>query len=237
MLVRARKLRAAIEIFLTKEDVKWLRLDNTEWKQVEYLIDLTKPFCVFTTQIGRSRQPTVHQIFNVYNQLFTYLKEARNKLRWKKVPWMVSLRTGLRNAETKFSEYYRKTKFALGHLYAHAILLTPNKKDLIFRESDDWKDDNYTDKYWDSLRSRYMEVYDGLELPIRNSTVDRTIAKLNNFLQLLNFPPDKARISTQNKVTHYRDTGLIYSSLYSSPYTANTFLKAIINTIIWRNRS
>ena len=80
MLIRALKLRQAMNRYHDKHEAEYLGLLDVEWSQIEYIINLTKLFCVFTKMIGQSKQPNIHQVFEIYNKLFDHLDQSSRKI-------------------------------------------------------------------------------------------------------------------------------------------------------------
>lgn len=152
MLTRYRLLKSDLKTFLHNE-APYLQLKRAEWSQVEYLIDIVKPFCAFTQLIGATKTPTIHQVFKVYERLFNHLDDAKDRLQKKRVPWKVEMRDSIDEAWKKLSKYYQKTQTSLGGLYGKAILLDPKTKDEIFRSWDEATD--WTAHYWDLLRKDF----------------------------------------------------------------------------------
>ena len=80
MLIQAIRLRGPIDEYCKTEEAKVFALSADEWKQVEYLVDLMKPFNFFTHSMGMLRGPTVGHVYKVYDALFTYIKGSLAKL-------------------------------------------------------------------------------------------------------------------------------------------------------------
>jgi hypothetical protein len=128
MLRRARKLTLYINQTFQDPDTTNNKLEcltEAEWRQVDYLIELLQPFAKYTAAIGATNGPTVHQVLDVYNDLFDHLDEQEAKLVRKRVPWKVKMRIGLSEAKKKLSEYYSQTQGQIGHQYAIASILSP----------------------------------------------------------------------------------------------------------------
>ncbi|KAJ5661919.1 uncharacterized protein N7477_009535 [Penicillium maclennaniae] len=51
-----------------------LKLDLEEWRQVNYLLCLTRPFFLYISTFSKTKDVTIHQVFKLYNELFKYLK-------------------------------------------------------------------------------------------------------------------------------------------------------------------
>jgi hypothetical protein len=63
------------------------KMSSTEWKKLEYLIDLTLPFAHATTLIGTTKGPSLHLVLRYYNTLFNVLDKADKKLKYKTEGW------------------------------------------------------------------------------------------------------------------------------------------------------
>jgi hypothetical protein len=188
MLIRALKLRHALDRYHAKHEAEYLQLSSTEWSQVEYLIDLTKVFCVFIKLIGQSKQPTIHHVFDIYNKLFDHLEQARARLSRKRMSWKRALMLGIEAADNKLRQYYARTQGSLGHLYGKAALLSLNKKDVIFKSSN-WAvssfESTWEDVYWEKLDEHYDLEYRDIvssHVSARNVAIIRDVNDLDLLL-------------------------------------------------------
>ena len=109
MLARARKLQSYFDEYCTTNQYAQFKLNSKEWRQVEYLLLITKPFFDFTNVLSKTRDCTVHHICSIYNRLFTHLEEAEKKLRCKRVYWKKSMLRALQLAQKKLTKYYSGT--------------------------------------------------------------------------------------------------------------------------------
>ena len=143
MIRRARKLRSAIKTFIQRHpEEQLIDLSATEWKHIDYLIEILYPFSKFTKAIGKSvNSPTIHQVLSAYNHLFNHLDDQVDQLRGKRLPWKVKIRSALKKAHKKLQEYYTKTRDDIGELYGVATLLSPEYGKLSFFETEEWKED------------------------------------------------------------------------------------------------
>jgi hypothetical protein len=141
MLVRALKLQRTIDSF-TRSFPKAVcfSLDPSEWKQVQYLIDLTIPFNFFTTNIGRSLDPTIYHAFSIYDQLFDHLDRFKRLLLLKSYPWVDDLNNAIDAATEKLHKYYSKSYANLGTFYGLGTILAPEHKTSIFGKTSWLKD-------------------------------------------------------------------------------------------------
>jgi hypothetical protein len=115
------------------------KLDQEEWRQVEYLLLITKPFFDFTNVLSKTRDVTVHHVFSIYNRLFTHLEDTEKKLKRKAIPWKRRILQALRAAKAKLSKYYGATENEpYGAIYAIATILYPSKK-LRYFDNADWR--------------------------------------------------------------------------------------------------
>ena len=130
MIARARQLRPDLErLALEAPDFRIEFLENEEWSQLDYLLEILGPFRLFTDAIGATETgPTIHNVFAIYNELFDHIDRQFEKLQRKRTPWKVKMRHALQNAAAKLREYYSKTYEDLGYLYACATILAPQYK-------------------------------------------------------------------------------------------------------------
>jgi glutamine synthetase type III len=87
MLNRAKTLQPVFDEYCTTHQYLYFKLDQEEWRQIEYLLLITKPFFDFTNVLSKTRDVTVHHVFSIYNRLFNHLDDAEKKLKRKGVPW------------------------------------------------------------------------------------------------------------------------------------------------------
>ncbi|KAJ5460955.1 uncharacterized protein N7458_002507 [Penicillium daleae] len=70
MLRRAKRLQSAFDDFC---------------RQVDYLLSITYPFFKFTSSLSATTDITIHNVFGIYNALFTHIDKAKAQLARKKV--------------------------------------------------------------------------------------------------------------------------------------------------------
>jgi hypothetical protein len=128
MLKRMRRLQTEIDIYQQEFNCPELVPTSTQWKQIEYLLDLTRPFMLYTNAIGKTRGPTIHNAFETYDHLFDHIEIAADRLVPKKQKWKTNLHAGLWAARDKLMKYYTQTNMSHGNIYACAALLDPSKK-------------------------------------------------------------------------------------------------------------
>jgi hypothetical protein len=85
MLQRAKRLQSYLDSFCLIKRLSDLKLDLDEWRQIDYLLCLTKPFFLYTTTFSKTKDVTIHQVFTLYNELFKHLEASVQQLRRKKV--------------------------------------------------------------------------------------------------------------------------------------------------------
>jgi hypothetical protein len=89
--------------------------------------------------LSKTRDVTAHNIYSIYNKLFSYLDEVESKLKNKGVIWKKDMLQALRTAKRKLSKYYTTTDYEpYGDIYALAMILCPSKK-LRYFASTDWQ--------------------------------------------------------------------------------------------------
>ncbi|KAG0160395.1 hypothetical protein PDIDSM_7923 [Penicillium digitatum] len=97
--------------FLMLNRAKKLQPFMIKWRQVEYLLLLTKPFFDFTMMLSKTKDITAHNIYSIYNKLFSHLDAAEAKLKNKGVIWKKRMLWALQTAKKKLSKYYTATEF------------------------------------------------------------------------------------------------------------------------------
>lgn len=139
MLDRARRIQSDIDRYCDTHHHTRFKLNPEEWRQVEYLLLLTKPFFDFTNVLSKTRDVTIQHIFSIYNKLFNHLDQAETRLKRKAVPWKKNILTAIQAANTKLRKYYAETdNQPYGSVYAIATILTPSKK-LRYFDNADWR--------------------------------------------------------------------------------------------------
>ncbi|KAJ5264866.1 hypothetical protein N7505_007659 [Penicillium chrysogenum] len=141
MLERAKKLQRVFNQYCSTHQYVQFQLGQEEWRQVEYLLLVTKPFFHYTKILSKTQDVTVHSVFSIYKELFSHLDGA---------------------AKQKLSKYYGATDSeSFGTVYAIATILCPSKK-LRFFEGDNWKgknekgeDINWMEIYRDKLQKEF----------------------------------------------------------------------------------
>lgn len=85
MLQRAKRLQSDLDQYCLAYRVNHLMINSDEWRQIDYLLYLTKPFFRFTTALSKTKDITIHSVFSIYNMLFDHLEVSIRQLRRKKV--------------------------------------------------------------------------------------------------------------------------------------------------------
>lgn len=91
MLQRAKRLQPYFNKYCHIECLDNLKLDSEEWRQVDYLLCLTRPFFLYTSTFSKTKDVTIHQVFKLYNELFKHLEASISQLKKKKVRSHLSL--------------------------------------------------------------------------------------------------------------------------------------------------
>ena len=133
MLRRAHKLHEFINQWLDNNQYQLsLKLNNVEWKQIEYLIQITYAYHQFCDAILKSKGITIYNVFTIYDWLFNYLEDTIMKLWYKHILWKLSMLFALEVAKQKLSNYYGKTYHECSNIYSSAAILSPKFKLAIF---------------------------------------------------------------------------------------------------------
>jgi hypothetical protein len=160
MLIKTYDLRFEITHFCENYSIIYLFLNNDEWSQIKYLINLLKLFCLFIKILNFTRAFTINMIFKIYNRLFEHLKKAFHRLVRKRVSWKKSLMKTIKAIQAKLIKYYNQIQSELKLLYDKTILLHSIIKDSLFYTSE-WKIESektfWHTIYWDALKEMYNE--------------------------------------------------------------------------------
>jgi hypothetical protein len=140
MILRAMRIRFPLrdwldEMIMKDATYERLSLSNLDWKKLEYLIILLRPFAEYTSLIGNSRDATINHTWNVYNALFDHLDMIRDRFRHKdqeKTPWISEFIKAVDIGTLKLKEYYSRTGGPVETQYALAAMLDPSQKRDIF---------------------------------------------------------------------------------------------------------
>lgn len=177
MLRRARKLAPAIDQFRSRcPEEKIQAITPTEWKHIDYLIEILYPFNKYTDAIGKSvNTPTSHQVFAVYNEIFDHLEDQIEFMKRKRIDWKVKIHDALIKGREKLSTYYQKTCTTLGSVYATATILAPEYK-LAFFETEGWEEDGRRDK-WVSYTVALIVALANLSSRLNIADISRALLK------------------------------------------------------------
>lgn len=215
MLRRAKRLQSVFDEFCTKYGHSHLKLDQEQWRQIDYLLCITQPFFQFTNALSKTKDVTVHLIFGIYNKLFDHLEKSINQLRHKKVAWKKVMLSALHAAKTKLSQYYSKTDGVPGDLFAIGTMLAPQNK-LQFFSGKDW-DDEWRDRYRQSFVD-YFEPYKQRLLQNQTSSEAHTFTKQTSEFDLERMltqsESQQATLAERDELTRYLDSSQYYPSLY-----------------------
>ncbi|KAG0154680.1 hypothetical protein PDIDSM_248 [Penicillium digitatum] len=191
LINRAKKLQPFYDQYCTDHQYLYFKLDQEEWRQVEYLLLLTKPFFDFTLMLSKTKDITAHNIYSIYNKLFSHLDAAEAKLKNKGVIWKKRMLWALQTAKKKLSKYYTATEYEpYGDIYALATIFSPSKK-LRYFSSTDWQGDiDYANRYQEVLSETVLET-SGVAIDENDDCdLDAACASQNQPLEELTKPDD-----------------------------------------------
>ena len=204
MLQRAKRLQSFFNQYCSQWDCPDLKLSHEEWRQVDYLLWLTRPFYEFTVALSKTRDVTVHTIFSVYNRLFDHLDMSINKIRPKKVPWKQLMLNALIVGRQKLRDYYYETDLVPNNLYAIATAMSPENKFQFF-STKDW--DNYREDYRKSLQELY-ESYRQRVAHTTGSTQAQSVSQKSRLEILLTAShSSQSHANSNDELTRYLDSG------------------------------
>ncbi|KAJ5152474.1 hypothetical protein N7492_009754 [Penicillium capsulatum] len=158
MLRRARRLRNIIDKYCRDHEYPQFKITDVEWRQIDYLVDLTKPFFQFTMALMKTKDVTIHSVFLVYRKLLEHIERSNQKLKKKTTPWKKDMYGALLVAKQKLKEYYEKTYRDHGFLYGTGTLLAPQYKLAVFDDREySTCHDGTSKRYCEYLRTCFMQ--------------------------------------------------------------------------------
>ena len=123
MILRAKLIRFPLRDWLDEQILndpsqERLSLSNLDWKKLDYLIILLRPFVEYTSLIGNSRDATINHTWNIYNALFDYLDVVGDQFHCKdpeKTPWISEFITAVDTSIVKLKNTILKLEDQLRH--------------------------------------------------------------------------------------------------------------------------
>ena len=207
MLRRAKRLESSFNCFCLEYAHTHLQITSDEWRQVDYLLCIMRPFFQFTTALSKTKDVTIHTVFNIYNRLFDHLERSIRQLKGKKIGWKQQMLQALESAESKLREYYYMTDTrGLSDIFAISTVLDPQYK-LDFFKTPDWQDPetDYSSQYQKSMEERVKQYQDRLHGSSSLNQSQNKSPQTNELYSLL------GRGSTsqgpQSELTQYLQTG------------------------------
>jgi hypothetical protein len=209
MLRRAKRLQSVFDEFCSHYDRLDLKLNQEEWRQIEYLLWITQPFFKFTTALSKTKDVTIHSVFSIYNKLFNHLEASIRQLQRKKVPWKQLMLSALNAAKIKLSKYYSMTDEVPSDLYAIGTIIAPQNK-LHFFSTKDW-DNNWRERYRKSLED-YLEPYKQRLSESQPPSKAQSSAAQTSELDMLLAPiaPHQSKLNQHDELTRYLESGKYY---------------------------
>ena len=204
MLRRAKRLESILNIFCSEYRHNDLSLNSNKWQQIKYLLCITQPFFTFTTALSKTKDITVHLIFEIYNKLFDHLEVSIWQLQQKKVPWKRLMLSALEAAKEKLTFYYQKTDNMHNNIFAVSTILAPENK-LQFFSGKDW-DATWRKRYYQSFKN-YVQPYKQRlqDVPISLSALSSTAARSE--LNMLLKGSKSHRFIQRDELEQYLDSG------------------------------
>ncbi|KAJ5350258.1 hypothetical protein N7541_007985 [Penicillium brevicompactum] len=157
MLKRAGRLRRFIYQYCQQSEDVQHRLTDTDWRKVDYLVQLIMPFIQFTTALLVSKEATVHKVCFVFKILMDHLDESTQILRRKSTPWKRKLLESLLIMKMEFGEVYEKTFKSFGVMYGPGTLVAPQYKLSAFDEATSSQGLGGPERYIEYLRIFHLQ--------------------------------------------------------------------------------
>lgn len=157
MLKRAGRLRRFIDQYCQQSEDLQYKLTDTDWRKVDYLVQLIMPFIQFTTALLVSKEATVHKVCFVFKILMDHLDKSTQILRRKSTPWKRKLLEASLIMKMEFGEIYEKTFKSFGVMYGPGTLVAPQYKVSAFDEATSSQGLGGPERYIEYLRIFHLQ--------------------------------------------------------------------------------
>lgn len=157
MLKRAGRLRRYIDQYCQESGNLQYKLTSTDWRKVDYLVQLIMPFIQFTTALLASREATVHKVCFVFKILMEHLDESTRILRRKSAPWKRKLSEASLIMKMELGEVYEKTFQNFGVMYGPGTFVAPQYKVSAFDEATSSQGLGQPERYIEYLRIFHLQ--------------------------------------------------------------------------------
>ena len=162
MMLRAVLLQEAIDKFTTEfTPANIFSISAQEWRHITYLIDVTRQFSFWTSNIGVASGARLGFVLPAYDELFEGLEECTRRLKPLQDPWIPKLLKAIDKAVQKLDKYYTKSCRGIGNFYAFGAILSPRIKMEAFNPRYCWLNPttNWQQHFEGELRSLYTQHY------------------------------------------------------------------------------
>lgn len=201
MMLRAVLLQEAVDKFTTEfTPATIFHITSEEWKHITYLIDVTRQFSFWTSNMGIATGARLGFVLPAYDELFEGLEECTRRLKPLTDPWIPKLLKAIDKAVQKLDKYYSLSCTGIGNFYAFGAILSPRLKMEVFNPDYCWLNPNtnwqrhfekefralYTQHYANQERStqhqaHYMELdKDPMALMLNRKRSYNSISQANN---------------------------------------------------------
>ncbi|KAJ5481400.1 hypothetical protein N7475_000212 [Penicillium sp. IBT 31633x] len=140
MLKRAGRVRRFIDQYCQESGHCPYKLTDTDWRKVDYLVQLTMPFIQFTTALLASKEATVHKVCFVTS-----------------APWKRKLLEASLIMKMEFGEVYEKTFQSFGVMYGPGTFVAPQYKVSAFDEATSSQGLGRPERYVEYLRIFHLQ--------------------------------------------------------------------------------
>jgi hypothetical protein len=107
-------------------------ITSEEWKHITYLIDVTRQFSFWSSNIGIATGARLGFVLPAYDELFEGLEECTRRLKPLSDPWIPKLLKAIDKAVQKLDKYYNLSCTGIGNFYAFGAILSPWLKMEVF---------------------------------------------------------------------------------------------------------
>jgi hypothetical protein len=202
MLERAYRLRDYTAHWLKNpkyEEFRPLFTTDEEWRVVEYVLEVLRPFRYWTLWMSKRHSITLHRVIGIYNDMFDHMEGIITALSMKQTQWKIDIRRGMRAARKKLSSYYAEVTPESGLLLILAHMLDPYRKTRTFQVWDKRAgvDPNSSDSYTWQYKKAFLNYWDQHYVTkiIESTSQNSDNAKSSDKTQLSDTPSEPSNLA------------------------------------------
>ena len=184
-------------MYIQQQHFFQLEISESEWKRVEFLLDVLEPFKKCNDRMEAMKRPGIEKVFWIYETLFNELDrlaELIDRSNGEEGDWVEELHPAFTAMRAKLTKYYTGT--SKPSVYGDGMILDPRLK-LYLTTQPEWsggQDGPYSGAgYSAACRNRYIQQYEKSESHSQFTTASRkrphSAMEDDDFEQMVNSLP------------------------------------------------